>query len=145
MSSANGPAQSQVPLAIIGIGCMFPKAGDAQAYWLNIKNGVDGIGPVPPSHWNPDDYLDLDPKSPDRTYTARGGFLSPVDFRPLDFGIAPNDLEATDTSQLLGLVAARNALLDAGYGPTRAFDRNRVSVILGVTGTLELKDAADHR
>ncbi len=138
MSSANGPAHSSVPLAIIGIGCMFPKAGDARAYWLNIKNGVDGIGPVPPSHWNPDDYLDPDPKSPDRTYAARGGFLSPVDFRPLDFGIAPNDLEATDTSQLLGLVAARNALLDAGYGPQRAFNRSRVSVILGVTGTLEL-------
>ena len=29
-------------------------------------------------------------------------------------------------------------LLDAGYGPERDFDRDRVSVILGVTGTLEL-------
>ena len=28
--------------------------------------------------------------------------------------------------------------LDAGYGPDRDFDRDRVSVILGVTGTLEL-------
>ena len=27
---------------------------------------------------------------------------------------------------------------DAGYGPASSFDRNRVSVILGVTGTLEL-------
>jgi acyl transferase domain-containing protein/NADP-dependent 3-hydroxy acid dehydrogenase YdfG len=131
-------AEAAAPLAIIGIGCLFPRAGNAQAYWLNIKNGVDGIGPVPSSHWNPDDYLNNDPKSPDRTYVARGGFLDAVDFRPLDFGIAPNDLEATDTSQLLGLVAARQALLDAGYGPDRAFDRNRVSVILGVTGTLEL-------
>lgn len=125
-------------LAIIGIGCLFPKAPDARAYWVNIKNGIDGIGPVPTSHWNADDYFDSDPKSPDRTYAKRGGFLDPVDFRPLDFGIAPNDLEATDTSQLLGLVAAREALNDAGYGPTRTFDRNRVSVILGVTGTLEL-------
>ena len=127
-----------VPLAIIGIGCMFPRSANARAYWLNIKNGVDTIGPVPASHWNPSDFLDPDPKSPDHTYAARGGFLDPVDFRPLDFGIAPTDLEATDTSQLLGLVAARQALIDAGYGPDRPFDRNRVSVILGVTGTLEL-------
>ena len=136
MTSENGSAST--PLAIVGIGCLFPKAADSRAFWLNIKNGVDSIGPVPATHWNPDDYLDADPKSPDRTYAARGGFLDAVDFRPLDFGIAPNDLEATDTSQLLGLVAAKQALIDAGYGPERNFDRNRVSVILGVTGTLEL-------
>ncbi|MCE9531182.1 MAG: acyltransferase domain-containing protein, partial [Planctomycetes bacterium] len=136
--SLQSESAASTPLAIIGIGCLFPRAQGAQAFWLNIKNGVDCIGPVPPSHWNPDDYLDADPKSPDRTYAARGGFLEPVDFRPLDFGIAPNDLEATDTSQLLGLVAARQALNDAGYGPDRDFDRNRVSVIIGVTGTLEL-------
>src|SRR5262245_5964147 len=131
-------SSAPTPLAIIGIGCLFPKALDARSYWLNVKNGVDCIGPVPPTHWNPDDYFDADPKAPDRTYAARGGFLDPVDFRPLDFGIAPNDLEATDTSQLLGLVAARQALTDAGYGPDRNFDRNRVSGLLGVTGTLEL-------
>ena len=134
--SSVGPQAT--PLAIVGIGCLFPKASGARAYWLNVKHGVDAIGPVPATHWNPADYLDPDPKSPDHTYAARGGFLDPIEFRPLDFGIAPNDLEAIDTSQMLGLFAAREALLDAGYGPDRAFDRNRVSVILGVTGTLEL-------
>jgi acyl transferase domain-containing protein/NADP-dependent 3-hydroxy acid dehydrogenase YdfG len=134
--SSVGPQAT--PLAIVGIGCLFPKAPDARTYWLNVKHGVDAIGPVPATHWKPEDYLDVDPKTPDHTYAARGGFLDPIDFRPLDFGIAPNDLEAIDTSQLLGLVAAREALRDAGYGPDRTFDRNRVSVILGVTGTLEL-------
>jgi len=127
-----------VPLAIVGIGCLFPRAENARSYWLNIKRGTDCITDVPPSHWNPDDYFDRDPKSPDRTYAVRGGFLEPVDFSPIEFGIAPNDLEATDTSQLLGLVAAKQALRDAGYGDGKAFDRSRVSTILGVTGTLEL-------
>ena len=36
------------------------------------------------------------------------------------------------------MMVARQALDDAGYGAGRAFDRNRVSVITGVTGTLEL-------
>jgi Polyketide synthase modules and related proteins len=72
------------------------------------------------------------------TYAARGAFLDPVDFNPLEFGISPVDLQATDTSQLLGLVAARQALNDAGYTPDRPFDKNRISVVLGVTGTLEL-------
>lgn len=126
------------PIAIIGLGCLFPKAENVGAYWANICNRVDAITDVPPTHWSPKDYLDADPKAPDHVYAARGGFLSLVDFPPLEFGITPKTLEATDTTQLLGLVAARQALEDAGYGATRSFDRNRVSVILGVTGTLEL-------
>src|SRR6185437_12015643 len=59
-------------------------------------------------------------------------------FNPAAFGIAPNSLEATDSAQLLGLMVAQQALADAGYGEDRSFDRSRVSVILGVTGTLEL-------
>src|SRR5437588_545495 len=123
------------PLAIIGIGCLFPKADGPGAYWANIKNKVDGIGPIPPTHWKPDDYFDADPKRPDFTYARRGGFLEPVAFNPAEWGIAPNDLEATDTSQLLALVVAQMALRDAG-GLT--CDKRRVSVILGVTGTLEM-------
>ncbi|QXE92020.1 type I polyketide synthase [Geomonas subterranea] len=125
-------------LAIIGIGCLFPKAADKNAYWANIVDGVDAITEVPPTHWPLDAYYDEDQKSPDRTYGRRGGFLSPVDFNPMEFNIPPNVLEAIDTSQLLGLVAAGQALKDAGYGPERAFDKSNVSVILGVTGTLEL-------
>ncbi|HEY2784024.1 MAG TPA: SDR family NAD(P)-dependent oxidoreductase [Fimbriiglobus sp.] len=134
-------------LAIVGIGCLFPKAAGTGFFWANCKNGVDGITDVPPTHWNPDDYFDPDPKKPDMTYARRGGFLSAVDFNPLEFGIAPRDLEATDTSQLLGLVAAKQALNDSGIQfddagtdatPKRRVSRSRVSVILGVTGTLEL-------
>ena len=102
------------PLAIVGIGCLFPKAAGPGFYWANVKNGVDCIGDVPPTHWDPADYFDADPKRPDMTYARRGGFLDAVDFNPLEFGIAPRDLEATDTSQLLGLVAAKQALTDAG-------------------------------
>jgi acyl transferase domain-containing protein/NAD(P)-dependent dehydrogenase (short-subunit alcohol dehydrogenase family) len=134
------------PLAIIGIGCLFPKAAGPGFYWANVKKGVDCIGEVPPTHWDPADYFDEDPKRADMTYARRGGFLEPVEFNPLEFGIAPRDIEATDTTQLLGLVAAKQALVDAGVvfsdGPgdngRRPVDRDRVSVILGVTGTLEL-------
>ena len=125
-------------LAIIGIGCLFPLAEDRNAYWANIMDGVDAITEVPASHWPVEDYYDQDQKSPDRTYGRRGGFISPVDFNPMEFNIPPNVLEAIDTSQLLGLVAAGQALKDAGYGPERSFDKSRASVILGVTGTLEL-------
>ncbi|MBL8795623.1 MAG: SDR family NAD(P)-dependent oxidoreductase [Planctomycetia bacterium] len=126
------------PVAIVGLGCLFPKAAGLERCWANILNRVDAIGPVPASHWRPEDYFNTDAKKPDHTYAQRGGFLSPVDFPALDFGISPNRLEATDSTQLLGLLVAKQALEDAGYGTTRTFDRDKVSVILGVTGTLPL-------
>ncbi len=129
--------ETPTPLAIIGVGCLFPKADGPKSYWSNIKERVDGITEVPPSHWSLSEYYDQDPKSPDRTYGRRGGFLSPVDFDPTEFGITPNNIPATDPAQLLGLVVAQAAMRDAGYGGERAFDRRKVSVILGVTGTLE--------
>ncbi len=131
-------ASLSTPVAIIGMGCLFPRADGLARYWTNIRTGVDAIAEVPATHWSTEDYFDDDPKAPDRTYARRGGFLDPVEFPPLDFGISPTAIEATDTTQLLGLMVARQALEDAGYGDGRAFDRERVSVILGVTGTLEL-------
>jgi acyl transferase domain-containing protein/NADP-dependent 3-hydroxy acid dehydrogenase YdfG len=127
-----------MPVAIIGMGCMFPQADELARYWANITKGIDAITDVPDSHWRADDYFDQDPKAADRTYVHRGGFLTPVDFPLLEFGIAPHSVEATDTTQLLGLLVAKAALDDAGCLANEMLDRDRVSVILGVTGTLEL-------
>ncbi|MGB3977201.1 MAG: SDR family NAD(P)-dependent oxidoreductase [bacterium] len=126
------------PVAITGIGCLFPKASNKSMFWANIKNGVDCITEVPHTHWSVDDYYDPDPNRPDHTYSRKGGFLDPVLFDPLEFGIAPNALEATDTSQLLTLLAVKQALVDVGYTNGKILDRDRVSVILGVTGAQQL-------
>ncbi|KAF0153808.1 MAG: erythronolide synthase, partial [Elusimicrobia bacterium] len=136
MNSRND--NTPAPIAIVGIGCLFPKAGNARRFWANIRSGADAITEVPASHWLPEEHYHTDPKRPDMTYARRGGFILPVDFDPSEFGLAPNALEATDSAQLLGLLTAKMALEDAGYGPGRDFDRSRVSVIMGVTGALEL-------
>jgi acyl transferase domain-containing protein len=93
---------------------------------------------VPETHWSWKDFFDADPKKPDHVYCKRGGFASPLSFDPTEFGIPPSSLEATDTSQLLGLVVAKKALEDAFNKKDNAFNRSRTSVILGVTGTQEL-------
>ena len=132
-------AAAQSPIAIVGMSCLFPGASGLREYWANVRDGVDAITDVPASHWSVGDYFDADPKAPDMTYGRRGGFLDAVDFDPMGFGISPRDLEATDSTQLLGMHVAREALRDAGYGADgREFDRERTSVILGVSGTLPL-------
>src|SRR6516162_3634384 len=100
------PEPLPAPVAIIGMGCLFPRADGLARYWANIRDGVDALSDIPETHWSVDDYFDDDPKAADRTYARRGGFLDPVDFPPLDFGIAPNAVEAIDTTQLLGLLVA---------------------------------------
>jgi acyl transferase domain-containing protein len=132
-------SSAQLPrLAIVGMGCLFPKADNLTAYWANIREGVDAITEIPATHWRPEDYFSSDPKTPDHTYGRRGGFLEPYPFNPMAFGMPPSTLEGTDSSQLLGMVAAQQAMEDAGYGASRSFNRDRVSVILGVTGAMEL-------
>ena len=123
-----------MPVAVVGMASLFPEAGSLREYWENIVRGKDCIRDVPPGHWREEDYFDPDPSAPDKTYCRRGGFIPPVDFSPLEFGIPPNVLEVTDGSQLLALNVARDALRDAGYGEGRPLDRERTGVILGVVG-----------
>ncbi|MTJ55443.1 SDR family NAD(P)-dependent oxidoreductase [Anabaena sp. UHCC 0253] len=119
-------------VAIIGMASIFPQAKNLQEYWQNIIQKIDCITDVPVSRWHIDDYYDPDPKAPDKTYCKRGGFLPDIDFNPMDFGLPPNILEVTDISQLLGLVVAKEAMEDAGYGASRQFNHERTGVILGV-------------
>ncbi len=128
-----------IPLAVVGLGGVFPKAKTLRQFWANIKNKVDAIEDVPSSHWSKEDYFDADPKKQDKVYSYKGGFLDAYDFDPSEFGLSPNTLEATDPAQLFALVAAKMALADAGYAVDQeTWDRARVSCILGVTGALEI-------
>jgi len=129
---------SPSPVAIISVGCFFPHASGSKAFWHLLYHGKDAISDVPPTHWSPEDYYTEDTDKLDHVYCRRGGFLSPIPFDPTMFGIPPSNLEATDSSQILALLAAKAALDQAGYGDGADFDRDRTAVILGVTGTQEL-------
>ncbi|MEM1007592.1 MAG: beta-ketoacyl synthase N-terminal-like domain-containing protein, partial [Myxococcota bacterium] len=131
-------AEHFTPIAIVGMAGLFPKAPNLNQYWSLLKHGEDAITEIPPTHWKPEDYFNADPKSPDHTYAQRGGFLQPFAFDPLAYGLSPKSLESTDTSQIFAMIAAQRALEDAGYAEEGALDKDRVSVILGVTGALEL-------
>ena len=128
------------PVAVIGMGCVFPESRNLKEYWHLLFNGIDAIKPIPgESHWQLKDYYDADPARPDHTYCTRGGFIPKIAFDPLSYGIPPNNIQATDTSQLLGLEVAAMALADAGYPAGHAsLQDTKVNVILGVTGTQEL-------
>ena len=122
------------PLAVIGMSSILPQAHNLQEYWDNILNKVDAIVDIPASRWKIDEYYDPNPTAPDKTYCKRGAFVPDIQFDPAEFGLPPNILEATDVTQLLSLVVAKECLEDAGYGEGREFGRENVGVILGFVG-----------
>ncbi|MDB5101870.1 MAG: polyketide synthase, partial [Cyanobacteria bacterium RYN_339] len=136
---AVSPVPNPAPaIAVVGVSALFPGSTDATGFWRDILAGKDLITEVPESHWLVGDYYDPDPKAADKTYCKRGAFLSPIDFDPVEHGIPPSIMPATDTSQLLALMVAKQVLDDATQGQFAAMDKERVSVILGVTSGQEL-------
>src|SRR5215831_7016538 len=128
--------QRMPPIAVIGIGALFPGGVGKDSFWRTILSGRDCMEDVPPSHWLIDEYYDPDPAAPGKTYARRGAFLSPVTFDPVEHGIPPNLVPSTDTAQLLALIAAGRVLEDSGALAHVAKDR--ISVILGVASATEL-------
>jgi len=133
------------PIAVVGVSALFPGSVDSTGFWNDILAGTDRMSDVPPSHWLIDDHYDADPSMPDKTYGRRGGFLEPVDFDAMGFGVPPSVLPSTDTAQLLALIVAQRVLDDALRGQFSELDRNRASVILGVTSGQELLGAMASR
>ncbi|MEJ2609839.1 MAG: SDR family NAD(P)-dependent oxidoreductase [Candidatus Thiodiazotropha sp.] len=130
--------RTSLPVAIIGLSTLFPGSEDVTGFWRDVLEARDRIRDVPPSHWLIEDYYDPDPNTPDKTYCKRGAFLDPIAFDPIAFGIQPNAIPATDTAQLLALIAAKRVLDDAARGRKGVVDPDRISVILGVASTTEL-------
>jgi acyl transferase domain-containing protein/NAD(P)-dependent dehydrogenase (short-subunit alcohol dehydrogenase family) len=120
-------------IAIVGMSGIFPGAGDLDTYWANILAGKYSITEVPPDRWSVDDYFDKDPRSRDKIYSRWGGFLDPIEFDPLKYGMPPKAVGSTDPFQLLTLELVDRALRDAGYDQ-RWFDRDNTSVFVGEAG-----------
>lgn len=133
-------------IAIVGMACAYPGAGDLAAFWANVVAGRDAVTEVPADRWDPALYFDPDPaRAGERTPSRWGGFLPPVPFDALAHGIPPASLTGIEPVQLLALEIAGRALADAGYGSGRAFDRSRTSVVFGAEAGTDLAGAYGFR
>ncbi len=129
---------SDVPIAIVGVSALFPGSSDRRGFWADILTGRDLVDDVPPTHWLADDHFHPDPKVPDKTYSTRGAFLDDIPFSPMEHGIPPNVLEATDSGQLLALILARRVLQDALGDRFQHTDHRRTGVVFGAAAASEL-------
>ena len=131
------------PIAIVGMASIFANSRYLNEFWDLISDEVNAITDVPESHWRAEDYYDSNKSTPDKVYCKRGGFLPDVEFDPMEFGLPPNILELTDTSQLLSLVVAKEVLADANLPDD--YDRDRIGITLGIGGGQQISQSMNAR
>ncbi|PSW05952.1 type I polyketide synthase [Photobacterium lipolyticum] len=132
-----------MPVAIVGMASIFANSRYLNKFWDLISEKIDAITDVPNTHWRPEDYYDADKSTPDKSYCKRGGFMPEVDFNPMEFGLPPNILELTDTSQLLSLIVAKEVLADAKL--PEGYDRDKIGITLGVGGGQKISQSLNAR
>ncbi|MEU9408886.1 SDR family NAD(P)-dependent oxidoreductase [Streptomyces sp. NPDC048281] len=127
------PRPPFTPIAIVGASALLPGPAGIDGFWRTVFFGTDQVTDVPPTHWLVEDHYEPDPAAQDKCYAYRGGFLPPVMFDPLSFGVPPAALPTIDTAQLLTMAAAERLLSALAFSgaPT---DHSRTSVILGISG-----------
>ncbi|SOC15856.1 SDR family NAD(P)-dependent oxidoreductase [Stappia indica] len=124
--AAPTPKPDEPPaVAIIGASGIFPKAGDLDAFWRNIRQGRDCIEEVPASRWDVARFYHPDPAHPGASYCKWMGALDGADlFDAGFFGITPREAELMDPQQRLFLQVAWNAIEDAAIDPQSLAGRN---------------------
>jgi glutamate-1-semialdehyde-2,1-aminomutase len=126
---------SDSAIAIIGLGCRFPGASDATAFWQLLRDGVDAITEVPEARWDINALYNSEPATPGKMSTRWGGFLDQVDqFDPHFFAIAPREAERIDPQQRLLLEVAWEALENAGQAPDQLAG-SQTGVFIGISSS----------
>ena len=120
------------PIAIIGIGCRFPKAKDKKAFWELLQDGVDAITEVPAERWDIESLDNYEAATSDQMKPRWGGFLEDVDqFDPQFFKISPREAMSMDPQQRLLLEVTWEALEDAGQTLER-LTGTKTGVFIGI-------------
>ncbi|WP_342374371.1 polyketide synthase [Myxococcus stipitatus] len=130
------PPRPPEPIAIVGLGGVFPGARDVEQLWDNLLEKRSAIGAIPPERAETSRYLDPTRKSKTRPYTNLAGYVVDGSW-PEDRIRVPSEVAArTDRGQSWTMRAALQALDDAGHSPGRV-DARRIGIAMGYMPPLE--------
>jgi phthiocerol/phenolphthiocerol synthesis type-I polyketide synthase E len=116
--TAPGMPVTGLEIAVIGMAGRFPGAGDLEAFWRNLRDGVESISTFS------DEELAAAGVDPDvmrdPAYVRAGGIVEGAElFAAAFFGYYPREAQVIDPQQRILLECAWEALEDAGYDPLR--------------------------
>ncbi len=129
-TSEPATARRDEPIAVIGIGAIFPGAYTLESFWELLASGRDAISEVPPNRWNKQLGYSPHGKQPWKTTNYLGGFIRDYQYDWRKNKIPPKQVTNGNPLQYMMLDATQQALAHAGYD-SKAFDRTKVGVIVG--------------
>ena len=102
--------------AVIGLNVRFPKAADANQFWRNLCDGVEGVEFFSDEDLRAEGVEEKLLKNPN--YVKAGAMLEDVEYFDAPFfGYSPREAQIMDPQQRLFLESSWGALEDAGYNP----------------------------
>ena len=123
IAAQSSRAAEHEPIAIIGMGSLFPGALSVAAFRELINTGADPKRPVSEELSNGSTVGASD-------NSAVAGFLTDYEFDWKTFRIPPKQVAGSNPLQYMILDTARQALDDAGFA-NREFDRDRFATVVG--------------
>ncbi len=118
----------QMPIAIVGRGCVLPGAHSPRALWQRVQAGDLLLGPPPSGAW-PTDSEVVTTDEQGRLWSDHAGFVDGFRFDPAGFRIDAEELLAADRCAQWVLEATRQALAEASL--PLAQGHARTGAILG--------------
>ncbi|MFP2933199.1 type I polyketide synthase, partial [Pyxidicoccus sp. 3LG] len=116
-------------IAVVGMAGRFPGARDLEAFWRNLRDGVESITFLKDGELEAS-ALDTPALRGDPNYVKAAAILEDADlFDAGYFGVTPKEAEVMDPQQRVFLECAVEALENAGYDAERF--RGRVGVYAG--------------
>ncbi len=128
--------EKREPIAVIGMACRFPGGvTDPESFYDLLREGRDGICPVPADRWDADAWYGSDAGAPGKIHTRFGGFVPGCEnFDAAFFDISPREAESLDPQQRMLLEVSWEAMERAGLAPLDHFD-SRTGVFIGISGS----------
>jgi amino acid adenylation domain-containing protein len=118
MTPADAEERTGLEIAVVGMAGRFPGAADVDAFWRNLRDGVESI-----SRFSRDELLaaGCDPAMVDHpSFVPASGALAGADeFDAALFGLTPRDAEILNPQHRVFLECAWAALEQAGIDPAR--------------------------
>ncbi len=113
----NGSTSAQEAIAIVGMSLRVPGADSVDAFWENLKNGVESVRTFAPEELDPSIPLEV---RNDPSYVPVRGIMNDTEgFDAAFFNMNPNVAKVTDPQHRHFLELSWNALENAGYAPTK--------------------------
>ncbi|CAM3187981.1 SDR family NAD(P)-dependent oxidoreductase [Corallococcus sp. ZKHCc1 1396] len=120
------------PIAIIGMGGIFPGGPDLESFWHLLQESRSAITEIPASRWDWRTHYGANVPEERRSNTKWGGFIDGLDrFDARFFRLSPLEAEEMDPQHRLFLQTCWSTLENAGYA-VQELSGKKVGVFAGV-------------